>query len=64
MSEFKKGEYVLVDYETNGRYVIRKIESVGDKTAKLIDSYYTTEWDLDKLHKVPKSILKQVGLES
>jgi len=62
MSDFKKGEHVLVEYESDGRYVIREIASIVGNTALLVDGYYTTKWDLKKLHKVPKSILKELGL--
>lgn len=62
MSEFKVGEHVLVEYNSDGKYSIRKIAKIGSQTAQLIDGHYTTTWDLKKLHKVPKSILKELGL--
>lgn len=61
MTDFKKGEHVLVEYRSGGLYEVREIASVVDNTALLIDGYYTTKWDLSRLHKLPASIAKEQG---
>lgn len=62
MSSFKKGEHVLVEYNSDGAYYVFKIASIVGNTALLIDGFYTTKWDLDKLHKLPNSIAKELGV--
>jgi hypothetical protein len=62
MGNFKKGDHVLVEYESDGKYVVREIASIVGNTALLVDGYYTTKWDLNKLHKLPSTIAKERGL--
>lgn len=62
MSNFKKGEHILVEYNSDGKYCVREIASVVGNTVLLVDGYYTTKWDLSKIHKLPQSIKEELGL--
>ena len=53
---FKKGEIVLAG--SDGKYLIRKVQTVYADGCDLIEGYYASKYSNRHIHKCPASIKK------